>query len=106
MLVVFERSALVRGERGVPVFRPGLPLAYHYALSAGGHFMGFNVLGEFFLRNRGRDRTEIVANAVRHFEEFAHMVRPIESGGEDLKGTAQDGLLSICTRGSELRWPF
>jgi hypothetical protein len=28
MLVVFERSALVRGERGVPVLRPGPPLAY------------------------------------------------------------------------------
>jgi hypothetical protein len=48
----------------------------------------------------------MIASAVKYFEEFVHMVRPIESGGEDLKGTAQDGLLYICTRGTELRWAF
>src|SRR5205085_9435678 len=35
-VVVFERSALVRGERGVPVLRPGLPLAYGRAGRSGG----------------------------------------------------------------------
>jgi len=81
-------------------------LGYRYALSAGGHFMGFDVLGEFFLKCRTCDRAEMIENAVKHFEEFAHMVRPIERGGEQLEGTAQDGLLYICTRGTELRWAF
>ena len=26
--------------------------------------------------------------------------------GDDVKGTAEDGLLYICTRGTELRWAF
>lgn len=81
-------------------------LGYRFALSAGGHFMGFNVLGKFFLRNRELNRPEILANAVAHYEEFANMVRPVGSGGHDLKGTAEDGLLYICTRGTELRWAF
>lgn len=81
-------------------------LGYRFALSAGGHFMGFNVLGEFFLRNHRLNRAQILANALAHYEEFANMVRPVEAGGDDLKGTAEDGLLYICTRGTELRWAF
>jgi hypothetical protein len=81
-------------------------LGYRYALSAGGHFMGFDILGKFFLKSRTRDRAEIIENAVTHFEECAHMVRSIESGAEELEGTAQDGLLYMCTRGTELRWAF
>lgn len=81
-------------------------LGYRYALSAGGHFMGFNVPGEFFLANRGLNRGEVLSNAVEHFEEFANMVRPVGGGGDDLKGTAEDRLLYLCTRGTELRWAF
>jgi hypothetical protein len=81
-------------------------LGYRYALSAGGHFMGATILGEFFSKNRGLPRADILANALSHFAEFANMVRPALAGGNDLKGTADDGLLYICTRGTEIRWAF
>lgn len=81
-------------------------LGYRYALSAGGHFMGATILGEFFSKNRGLPRASILANAILHFGEFANMVRPALAGGNDVKGTADDGLLYICTRGTEIRWAF
>jgi len=62
--------------------------------------------GEFFLRNHRLSRAQILVNAVTHYEEFANMVRPVQAGGDDVKGTAEDGLLYICTRGTELRWAF
>jgi hypothetical protein len=34
------------------------------------------------------------------------MVRPVEGGPDDLNGTAEDDLLYICTRGTEIRWAF
>jgi len=34
-------------------------LGYQYALSAAGHFLGYTVLGSFFLKNQGRRRAEI-----------------------------------------------
>jgi hypothetical protein len=81
-------------------------LGYRYALSAGGHFLGSTVLGDFFLRNTGLHRATIMTNAFSHFGEFANMVRPALGVGNDAKGTADDGLLYICTRGTEIRWAF
>jgi hypothetical protein len=81
-------------------------LGYQYALSAGGHFLGFTVLGSFFLKNQGLPKSEILENAVGHFSEFSNMVRPVVSGGTEAKGTADDGFLYICTRGTDIRWAF
>lgn len=81
-------------------------LGYRYALSAGGHFLGFTILGSFFSQNQGQSKQKILENAPRHFADFANMVRPVQAGGTDAKGTADDGLLYICTRGTEIRWAF
>lgn len=81
-------------------------LGYRYALSAGGHFMGSTILGEFFTRNHCLPRASILANAFSHFSEFANMVRPAFATDHGLKGTAVDGLLHMCTRGTEIRWAF
>ena len=81
-------------------------LGYRYALSAGGHFVGSSILGEFFSRNCGLARATILANAISHFGEFVNMVRPAIEGGNEAKGTADDGLLYVCTRGTEIRWAF
>jgi hypothetical protein len=81
-------------------------LGYRYALSAGGHFMGATILGEFFSRNRGLPRGTVLRNAASHFREFANMVRPALAPNDDVRGTAEDGLLYICTRGTEIRWAF
>ena len=52
-------------------------LGYEYALSPGGHLLGRAVLGEFYLENRDRPRSNALARAVPHFRQFAHMVRPV-----------------------------
>src|SRR5882672_11025516 len=58
---------------------------YRYALSAGGHFMGSTILGDFFLRNNGLRRATILTNAFSHFGECANMVRPALAAGNDAK---------------------
>jgi hypothetical protein len=76
-------------------------LGYRYALSAGGHFLGRTVLGEFFLANVGRARSTVAENAGRHFREFVNLVRPILSPPTELAGTITDGLLYLCMNGQQ-----
>ena len=54
-------------------------LGYRYALSAGGYFVGKDILGQFFLNNCGQSMRKILKNAVAHFQEFVYMVQPVES---------------------------
>jgi hypothetical protein len=79
-------------------------LGYRYALSPAGHFLGFTVLGRFFLENNGLRRADVQANAGQHFAGVANMVRPVLSGGTESKGTAEDGFLYICTTCAQIRW--
>jgi len=81
-------------------------LGYHYALSAGGAFVGQTILGNFFSNYRGAQRSAVMRNALRHFGEFTHLVRPVMGGFENAEGTAADGRLFICVRGTEIRWAF
>jgi hypothetical protein len=81
-------------------------LGYHYAVSAGGAFLGRTVLGTFFSQHSRARRSELTQHAQRHFAEFAHMVRPVRGGLEDAEGTAADRRLFICMRGTEIRWAF
>lgn len=71
-------------------------LSYHYALSAGGYFVGRDVLGEFFLRNCNKTKSEVLKDAHLFFREFANMVRPIQSSSLNLRGTITDGLVLVC----------
>jgi hypothetical protein len=75
-------------------------LGYRYALSAGGYFVGRQILGEFFWQNYNKSKAEVLENAYSFFREFAHMVRPVQSCSLDLQGTITDGLLFIC-RGND-----
>ena len=79
-------------------------LGYRYALSAGGHFLGRNILGEFFLANKGRSKVEIIANGLSHFREFANMMRPILNPSPDLKGTAADQFVFVCRCDADAPW--
>lgn len=81
-------------------------IGYSYALSAGGYFVGWEILGMFFSQNHNRSKSEILANALPYFREFANMVRPFQSLNFDLKGTISDGLLFICKDSNELPWAF
>jgi len=77
-------------------------LGYRYALSAGGHFLGWSILGEFFLKNNGLTKREITDNALEYFREFQHMVRPLLT--VQVRGTVADRLVLICKADSGLHW--
>jgi hypothetical protein len=80
-------------------------LGYRYALSAGGQFVGRQILGDFFRQNHGKARSEIRSNAFVFFREFAHMVRPVKSGLA-LEGTVTDKTVFICRGSGALVWAF
>jgi hypothetical protein len=71
-------------------------LGYRYALSAGGVFVGRDILGRFFLDNYDQPKSRVLENAPHFFQEFVHMVRPVEVAASDLQGTIADGQMLIC----------
>jgi hypothetical protein len=79
-------------------------LGYRYTLSAGGYFLGWNALGEFFLNNKGRSRADILANGRSHFREFANMMRPVLNPPPDLRGTAADQVVFVCRCEADTPW--
>jgi hypothetical protein len=82
-------------------------LGYRYALSAGGYFIGRQILGEFFLQNNEeKHKPEIVKNAQSFFSEFKHMVRPVQSLPFDAQGTITDNLLLVCEESRSAFWAF
>jgi hypothetical protein len=78
-------------------------VGYHYALSSGGRFMGWDVLGKFFDQVRDFDRSTILQAAVTHFAEFVNLMRPLRKAPPGLKGTISDGYLYLCT-GTPRAW--
>jgi hypothetical protein len=81
-------------------------LGYNYALSAGGHFTGWDVLGSFFIRNCACRKEEVLVNAATHFRQFGNMVRPVVSHTPNLGGTISDRQLYICETTEDRRWAF
>ena len=79
-------------------------LKYRYAMSAAGHFVGRQILGDFFLRNRDKPKVEVLKEAGSYFRVFANMVRPIQACGYDFQGTVSDKMLLICWGTSDLPW--
>ena len=79
-------------------------LGYRYALSAGGIFLGKTVLGDFFAKNRGLRREEVLHNAINHFREFQNLVRPIIAPSNTIEDTANDRIVYICE--GSCRWAF
>lgn len=79
-------------------------LGYRYALSAGGYFLGRDVLGQFFVKNRGQDKAEILANGRAHFREFANMMRPVLNPPADLVGTTADQFVYVCRCDGDTPW--
>ena len=66
-------------------------LGYRYALSSGGHHLGREVLGDFFLKTRGLPRARALEVAKSHFKPYASIVRPVISISTDFRGTLADG---------------
>lgn len=81
-------------------------LGYRYALSAGGHFIGFELLGKFFLSYHGFPKRECHQKALAHFAEWQHLVRPIESVAFPVEGTLSDKQMLICRNLQGRYWAF
>ena len=81
-------------------------LGYKYALTNGAHFLGWNILGKFFIQNYNKPKSDVFKNAYPFFSEFVHMVRPVHSSGINLQGTITDKLLLICKEGNNHPWAF
>ena len=71
-------------------------LGYSYALSAGGYFLGRQILGEFFLITKEMNRQRALRTAMAHFKEFSGMCRPVIDRSWDSKGTLTDHKLIFC----------
>jgi len=75
-------------------------LGYEYVLSAGGHFVGRTILGDFFLSTVGATKRQALELAREHFLQFVNLVRPVLSIPETLRGTITDRLLYLCMQGT------
>jgi hypothetical protein len=80
-------------------------LGYRYAFSAGGNFVGHQILGKFYIQNcKQQSKSRIIKNASSFFNEFFHMVRPIQSCGMDFQGTISDNQLLVCKESKGTIW--
>jgi len=79
-------------------------LGYKYAFSSGGHFIGRDILGEFYLQNKGKAKKEILENAYSFFKEFGHMARPIDSSEINFQGSISDNQILLCQKYGDIAW--
>lgn len=75
---------------------------YNYALSSSGHFVGQQILGEFFLKNHKKSKADVFKEAQSSFRDYRNMVRPLISG--DFNGTISDRRFLICMGSSGFPW--
>jgi len=68
---------------------------YSYALRPGGYWLG-QLLGSFYLQNKGAARDKVIQNAINHFGPFGAMVRPVINAPPAITGTVDDRWLHIC----------
>ena len=79
-------------------------LRYDYALSAGGNFVGHQILGKFYEQNKSKSKSEVLKNALPFFRDFAHMVRPLTSNRLGFQGTISDNQLLACRDVNNNMW--
>lgn len=77
---------------------------YRYALSAAGHFIGRQILGDFFESNSKLDKKQVLENAKRHFKSHMNMIRPVVHSDFDMQGTVSDRKVLICWSSSGFPW--
>lgn len=70
---------------------------YSYALSPAGRLIGRDILGEFYLQNRAvTKKSEVLENAYEFFNEYAHMIRPVQQNYLNLQGSIDDNKFFVC----------
>jgi len=72
---------------------------YRYALSAGGRFLGWDILGSFYAEHAGSPRAARIKAAAQHFPQFVQMARPLQQTPDWLRPTSTDGMLFLCGAG-------
>ena len=77
-------------------------LGYRYALSAGGIFLGKDVLGEIFTKANGMERGPVLKLAEDHFRNFVNMVRPVVNPSPEFNGTLTDMLVHFFILGQQV----
>lgn len=75
-------------------------LGYRHVFSTGGRFLGNDILGRFVRTCRGLPKKDVLANAQKHFLEFARLVRPTLNVIETFRGTPDEHAVYVCERGS------
>lgn len=80
-------------------------LGYRYALSLGGYFLCKVILGDFFLKTRGVERSSALEKARVHFKKYQSLVRPVVEMSFNFDGTLTDNTLFLCISGDRF-WAF
>lgn len=79
-------------------------LGYRYILSASGHFVGWDILGSFFIQSKGKQKRQIISDAHDHFASFIHMVRPVTPGALKVRGSVSDRIMALCGWNGRSAW--
>jgi len=79
-------------------------LGYEYALSAGGYFVGHDILGLFYEQNKSESKQNVLKNALPFFRPFLHMVRPVPHDSIEVQGTISDNHLLACKDSQNNIW--
>jgi hypothetical protein len=78
-------------------------LGYRYALSSAGLSIGHDILGRFYLENRGKTTRQVHAAAAEFFQPYVNMLRPAEVAGDNApKGTIEDNRVFVWLGSSGL----
>lgn len=77
-------------------------LGYNYVNRASAEFVGRQILGNFFLQNRGERKHEVLKSANEFFRPYIHMTRPILK--TEFQGTITDKKLLMCMGSSGMPW--
>lgn len=70
-------------------------LGYRYVYSPSGRYLGYDILGRFYLENRGRPKREVLVRAREHFNDYIGIVRPMLVAPR-VEGTVSDRMLALC----------
>ena len=80
-------------------------LGYRYALLVGGYFVGKIVLGDLYMKARGKERQQALRLAYEHCQPFVNMVRPVIEMPSDHLGTVTDRIVHFLMS-EQHHWAF
>lgn len=79
-------------------------LGYKYANSNAGVFIGHDILGNFYLNNKGCPRGKVIETALEFFDEFRNIACPLAGDMDSIAGTLTNGEILLCKGSSGQYW--